>query len=36
LWAALRAAHQIRSQKPESLILARIYHQARTFFQENL
>ncbi|MDP1845885.1 MAG: hypothetical protein Q8L09_03990 [Candidatus Moranbacteria bacterium] len=35
-WAAINAAHKIRSQKPESLILVRIYNEARTFFQKNL
>ncbi|MDD5489315.1 MAG: hypothetical protein PHP25_01360 [Candidatus Moranbacteria bacterium] len=35
-WAAINAAHKIRSQKTESMILVRIYNQARTFFQNSV
>ncbi|HLN18784.1 MAG TPA: recombinase family protein, partial [Patescibacteria group bacterium] len=34
-WAALSAAHQIHSEKSESLEIVRIYDQARTFFQNS-
>ena len=34
-WAALSAAHQIRSEKSQSLMLVGIYDQARTFFQNS-
>jgi hypothetical protein len=35
-WAAINAAHKIASEKPESLILVRIYNEARTFFQNSV
>jgi len=35
-WAAINAAHKIASKKPESMIVVRIYNEARTFFQKNL
>jgi len=35
-WAAINAAHKNAFEKPECLILVRIYNEARTFFQKNL
>jgi hypothetical protein len=35
-WAALAAAHEIPSEKSESLILAQIYHKVRTFFENSV
>jgi len=34
-WAALCAAHEIASKKPESLVLVYLYSSARTYFIKN-
>ena len=35
-WAALRAAHQLASEKSESFLLVWLYNQVRTYFIANL
>jgi len=35
-WAALRAAHEMASEKPESMVLVYLYNSARTHFTKNL
>ena len=35
-WAALRAAHEMVSEKPRSMVLVCLYNSARTYFIKNL
>ncbi len=34
-WAALRAAHEMVSEKPKSMVLVQLYDQIRTYFERN-
>ena len=34
-WAALRAAHEMASEKPRSMVLVSLYNSARTYFIKN-
>jgi hypothetical protein len=34
-WAALRAAHEMVSEKPKSMVLVWLYNHARTYFSKN-
>jgi hypothetical protein len=34
-WAALRAAHEMVSEKPKSMVLVSLYNSARTHFQQS-
>jgi hypothetical protein len=35
-WAALRAAHEMVSEKPKSMVLVYLYNSARTHFTKNI